>query len=473
MPFYRWLLLLAVVLHLCAAWFSEGYYKDDEYDQILGFVAVKAGEILAAEAAWSYNEHIRSTVQPFIGWLIWQSVSDGINTPFIMAFFTRLLSVVLALVAAVFFFRAYQNDIKNEIAQRWVLAAMLLCWVLLFFHARFSSEGWMASFLLLAFAALRVERFWAAGLMLGLAFAVRYQTGFILLPLAAYVLFILRPGWRNVALLVAGGGVVLVAEFFINWWFYGTPSLPWVNYLLFHIDATPKEESTNSAFIYWQKSGEFIPPIGYVLPLILMVFWWKFPRHPLTWATILYISFHLITENRQLRFMLPILPFMPFITALVWEKSIRHQARLRRSFSWLLQISAIINAPLLLFAAFYPAAPEVKLFHQCILPNMQQGETAYFLSGNGVGIRDDISLSFYFRDKPIAHVSSEKELAEKLQYGDNALYISSRLRNEKLRKSGLQFQRICSALPEWVLQYNFNNWTARASSYPVYRVSNP
>lgn len=498
-PFYRRLLLLAVLLHFSAAWFSEGFYHTDEHYEILEFTALKTDGIPekfsrhtvgnlpprdtpAGITVWEYLDEIRfdyqpsmgvvfrPAVQPFIAYLFWQVAPEGINRPFITAFLTRLLSVMLAFVAALAFFLAYQNDIKSEAARRWVLAAMLLCWVLLFYHARFSADGWVVSFLFLALAFLRFERFFAAGLLFGLAFAVRYQAGFFLLPLAVYVLFIMRPNLRHIGLLLAGGCGVLVAGFFIDWWFYEKPILPWVNYFIFIVTANTELGETEPALMYWRKGGEFMPPIGYVLPFILAVFWWKFPRHVLTWATVLYVAFHLYTDFKQPRYMFPILALMPLMTALVWEKSIQQREKLNRAFLWLLKISAVVNAPLMLFIAFYPAAVEVKLLRQCVLPYMEKsGLPAYSLPG-----REEVP--FYFLGLStirIQDLADLAELAERLQSGEAVLFFSQHPREKQLQENGLEYERVCSALPDWLLRLNFNNWAERASSYPVYRVSKP
>ena len=95
-----------MLLHLSAAWFSEGYYKDDEHHQILEFAAVKTGELPTEQAAMGYDERWRSAFQPVIAYLFWQVVPDNINAPFMTAFLARLLSVVLAFAAALVFFNA-------------------------------------------------------------------------------------------------------------------------------------------------------------------------------------------------------------------------------------------------------------------------------------------------------------------------------------------------------------------------------
>lgn len=471
-PFYWRLLVVAAVLHFCAAWFSLGHYGLDEHTQILDFAAYKMGDV-PAENLGFYSEKMRSAVQPFMVYGIMQILPDNAGAPFLATFVLRLLSVVLSFAASLAFFLAYQNDLKDESARRWVLAAMLLCWTLLFYHARFSSEGWAASFLLLAFAFLRRHLF-LAGVFFGLAFAVRYQTGFMLLPLALWMLLARRDTahqWREAALLLAGGVCALLVELPLNAWLYGEAVLPWVNYLLFHVslNAAGSNVFESSPWLYWTNGGSLLPPLGYALPVVWAAFCVKFPRHPLVWASVLYVAFHLWTENRQLRFMYPLLVFMPYITAMVWQEVIAHRAVLRRLFLWLLKISAVINAPLIAYAAFHPAALEIRVLRDCILPNMRDDIPVYHSDEKHM---DNIRRQFYLRGKVMTMLEDGAALREQVANGETgeALYISSKPRDAWLEENGISHARLCSGLPDWILRFDFNNWTSRSYSYPVYRL---
>lgn len=482
-PFYRWLILLAIALHLCAAWFSLGYYNPDEHHQILSYAAFKAGADfpgdpgggLAADLARNYTLQYRSGLQPSIAYAVAKAMlAVGVDSPFIVAFILRLFSVALALAASLAFFAAFREELHNENVRRWTFAAILLCWVLIFYHARFSSEGWMASFILLGFGLWRMQKsaaYFAAGFCFGLAFACRYQAGFMLLPLALF--FLWREKTRTAFVMAAGGVAALALEFAANVWFYGEALFPPLNYLNLHLHYT--REGTEIAVptqwtYYWRKSGEFVPPLGYFLPLFAAAFWVLFPRHPLTWATALYVLFHFYVDNRQTRFMLPILSFIPVMTAMVYEKKLQNHAVFNRMFCWLLFLTAAINAPLAAYAALSPATPEIKILRDCVLPNVEPGETVFFSAGRKKG-DPTLSFHYYTRDEiNFTLVNNESELAQKI--GDMpALYVSRKLRDVQLRDAGFSFRQLCIALPEWVLRYNIGGWADRASLYPVYEIT--
>ena len=477
-PFVRRLLAVAVVLHLAAAWFSTGHYKDDEYYDVLEIVDVRGSLALpdggAVRSLPSYDEKLRSGFQPFLVWIASQAMSGaGLDSPFLWAFALRLLSVLLALVASLVFFAACRNNLQSESAQKWVLAAMLLLWTLIFYHARFSSEGWAVSWMLLGMGLLRGRAplvCVAAGFCLGMAFVCRYAMGLMLLPLAFFVVLVMRLGAAAILRMAAGAAAAFFIDFASSWWLYESPILPWLHFLAFHLNGF--SAASDPWHLYFLKGGEFMPPIGYLAPALVAAFWIAFPRHILTWATILYVPFHLWIENRQIRFMLPVLVFLPLMTAMIWERSIRARPFLHKSFLWILGLSAAVNAPLALFAAFAPAAAEVNVLRDCVIPQTQAGKTPVFvLDEPARAVREKMILHFYTRGKvDFVPVADEEEMARRLSQTP-ALFVSRRKRDEELRRSGVTYKFLCAALPDSLLRLNVNNWADRASIYPVYEVT--
>ena len=470
--------MVAVVLHLAAAWFSTGHYKDDEYYDVLEIVDVRGSLALpdggTVRSLPNYDEKLRSGFQPFLVWIVSQAMSGaGLDSPFLWTFALRLLSVLLALAASLVFFAACRNNLQSESAQKWVLAAMLLLWTLIFYHARFSSEGWAASWMLLGMGLLHGRApsvCVAAGVCLGMAFVCRYAMGLMLLPLALFVVLAMRPGAVVILRMAAGAAAAFFIDFVSSWWLYESPILPWLHFLKFHLDSHFR--GVVPWHLYFLKGGEFMPPIGYLAPALIAAFWIAFPRHMLTWVTILYVPFHLWIENQQIRFMLPVLVFLPLMTAMVWERIDSRAAVLRKPFLWILGLSAAVNAPLALFAAFAPAAAEVNVLRDCVIPQTQAGKTPVFVLGEPARAGSEkIVLHFYTRGEvDFAPVADEAEMARHLSQTP-ALFVSRRKRDEELRRSGVAYKFLCAALPDSLLRLNINNWADRASIYPVYEVT--
>ena len=101
----------AFLIYLVAAWFSVGHYHDDEYYQVLDFAAYKLGLELQNTVMWEYEEGIRSGLQPFIAYIIAKGLTlFGITSPFIWAFYLRLISLIISFISVVTFFHVIKKE---------------------------------------------------------------------------------------------------------------------------------------------------------------------------------------------------------------------------------------------------------------------------------------------------------------------------------------------------------------------------
>ena len=179
--------ITAFLIYLVAAWFSVGHYHDDEYYQILDFAAYKLGFEIQNKVMWEYEAAIRSGLQPFITYVVAKgSMFFNITSPFIWAFFLRLLSLCVSFISIFAFFQVIKKEINIEKYLTLILFFLLFSWILIFLNIRFSSEGWSSSLFILAYAlylhkeSLETKKYFFVGLLLGIAFLFRYQLGFFI-----------------------------------------------------------------------------------------------------------------------------------------------------------------------------------------------------------------------------------------------------------------------------------------------------
>ena len=476
----RNLVFCAVAVHLVAAWFSVGHYHVDEHHQILEFSRVLSEDPAPENLAWGYHDvKIRSGFQPHIAWAVAAALeAAGIPSPFAAAFVLRLLSGALALAASFLFLSAFLPDLRTRSAQRAAAWTTLLLWVLVFVHVRFSSEGWAASLMLLALALYR--KFDAAknrpgfawvGFALGLAFLARYQIGLMLAGFGFWLLLVRRTEFPALAALAAGAAAALILGAALDWRFYGEPTLSWANYLAFHLESPTSTE--RSPLYYLNLSAVAAPPIGVLLAPALACFWVLARRHPLTWTTVPYVLAHFYLENKQARFMFPLLPMLPLIAATMWERAApwlsarpKWSAGIRRT----AVASAALNIPLLLFAMLFPASKEIAMWRDCILPLAQKEGAVLHLRDAGMN-RNEMALDFYNAGRVrIEMTADESELAG-ADFSRRVFYAARKERGEQIRAAGFEARLECVALPEWVLAVNINNWTSRASVWRVWEIS--
>jgi phosphatidylinositol glycan class B len=209
----RSLAILAVVT-LVTAWFSVTFYFPDEQYQVLEFMSFKLGITPASSLPWEFGARIRPWFQPGVYFLIARPlIASGITDMFTITFILRLLTGLFSLTALALFVRALLPTIEGEEEKRAFIRYLPLFGFLPYLFVRTSSETFSAAFFALGLA-VAIERRTAprlalAGLLCGLAFESRYQTGLLGLGLFCWLAVIARERPASLAAFL-GGGVVAV-----------------------------------------------------------------------------------------------------------------------------------------------------------------------------------------------------------------------------------------------------------------------
>ncbi|NDG45223.1 MAG: hypothetical protein EBY36_11065, partial [Gammaproteobacteria bacterium] len=139
------LLLLSVLTHIAAAYFSEGRIHPDSDYQILEFAQFKLGPSSDLTLPWEFFEAIRPALQPAIALMVHEGLAHG--DPFKTSLLLRFISAGLGLLSAWLLCGYAFRWVRKE---RFRLALVVLIstfWMLPWFHVRFSSESWAASLL--------------------------------------------------------------------------------------------------------------------------------------------------------------------------------------------------------------------------------------------------------------------------------------------------------------------------------------
>ncbi|NDA15766.1 MAG: hypothetical protein EBZ14_11055, partial [Gammaproteobacteria bacterium] len=137
------LLLLSVLTHIAAAYFSEGRIHPDSDYQILEFAQFKLGPSSDLTLPWEFFEAIRPALQPAIALMVHEGLAHG--DPFKTSLLLRFISAGLGLLSAWLLCGYAFRWVRKE---RFRLALVVLIstfWMLPWFHVRFSSESWAAS----------------------------------------------------------------------------------------------------------------------------------------------------------------------------------------------------------------------------------------------------------------------------------------------------------------------------------------
>ncbi len=143
----------AIFIHLLAAWFSTGYFHVDEHSQLIEYANYYLGNIQANDLAWEFKATMRPSLQVFVFvGLVKFFAFLGINNPFVLAAFSRVLSAMLGLLAIHFLGKIVFKASK----QHYLLFVLISCflWFMPYQHVRFSSENWCAIAMVFSFAFL-------------------------------------------------------------------------------------------------------------------------------------------------------------------------------------------------------------------------------------------------------------------------------------------------------------------------------
>ena len=267
----------------------------------------------------------------------------------------------------------------------------------------------------------------------------------------------------------------------VDYWFYEKFTISFLNYFSWHIIDGSIDHIVEPWWFYiYYSMVQLVPPITFLVPFTILIFWFLFPRHPITWITIPFILFHHYFGHKEMRYLFPILPFIPIIFSMAIIKLINYFEFLKKNMfenflKFLLCISFLLNIPLVFLTMSLPASKEVALWQNCFSERMPDNSILLVYdpdnSGSSTG---ELELDFYNqRNIPILSVKDETEISKKLiEFPDRKLFYASRKkgRASMLVINEIKSELVCQALPDWLLKININNWTSRASIWQIWGI---
>ncbi len=477
----RKFILIAVLLYLVTAWFSEGYYHSDEHYQIIEFAEYKLGNNTTSDLAWEFSDRIRPGLQPAIAYGVISSFRSIVaDDPFIIAAFLRIVSGLLFLFALIFFTSRVVRFFESHRWRRYLWLLSLFFWFLPFIGVRFSSESWSATCMLVAMGMLMqkdvsLRQVFAVGLMLGLAFQFRYQSVFMTAGILLWFAFMDTERIRKLALMIAGFFAVMIIGAITDRWLYGNWAFPLWDY--FYVNIIEGKASSYGVEPWWfyfnETAMKAIYPIGILVMLSIIYFVIRFPKHLLIWAIVPFLALHFITPHKELRFLFPLAVFVPFIIATVLYDIRKRYAGKRISgimmnCSWRWAFW-IITLPLLLTMAYKPADPNIS---QLNFINSNYGGkkvTLYYYKDNPYN-PFCLDLHFYrFQGAmKLIEIKTPEEI-DSIKSGGEIVLLKTKRSNEKeLGIDSSRFEIVYESTPGWLEFANFNGWMDRSAIHRVY-----
>ncbi len=495
----RQILVAGCLVTLLYALFSRGVYHSDEHYQILEYAHMKLfGTPTVDHLSWEYPSQMRPGIQPFVAWALCRGlVAAGIWSPYLAVTLLQLLSGLLSVVVLGFFYRTIRGTLTSESQRKWFLLTGLCLWFMAYLHVHFNAEM-LSGNLLLLLVALTIRYCPAAaegsgtdgcrhphehdfrrgvilGAVAGALFIVRYQMGFALLGYGIWLLVYARR-WRLYAGMIPGVVGMLLLGLWADHWLYGEWTFtPW-NYLRENILQGRMDQFRHRPWWYYLTAPVLDGGIFFGLLALVSTlgFFWRHPRHVVTWMLVPFLLVHFFLAHKEIRFFFPVLFLVPwFLVELFRGAGSRFARRERR---WMVGFLAVLNLGAMTYN-LTQTTPDIYFYRvmrgQCrgkgrvVALNLAAESTYYSRMPDIAGGRRVIEARFYMPDNlENLHCTTPEELertARRLAAeGCRVLILSAD--PDLADKSPLRLRKIVwSPYPAWVVRYfNFNDWTRYA-----------
>ena len=467
---YRRLFILSAAIYLTTSIFSIGHHHPDEHFQILEFAALKLGLAQEADLAWEYHYQMRPALQPaFVVALYRLLALFGRPNPFFVAFVLRLLSAALSLYVIHRMIRLYAARYRSDRIRRWFAVLSFLLWFTVYNNVRFSSENWSGSLFALGFVMLlerahpKLIRYLGAGALFGLAFVIRYQVAFMILGLGLWLWWRRGDRFGRLVAMALAFFAMVGTGILIDRWFYGDWVLTMWNYLKLNLIEGRASGFGTSPWYYYvtETIKNAVPPFSL---LYVAAFLWMFVKHPksaLTWTVLPFVAVHSLIAHKELRFMFPVLPFLPVAIAYLLDdlatrygeaRFLSHPGfRFSRQLFWFANIVPLIGV---MFLPANPDVPRIRALYRAI----HKPAIIYYSKLQPYG--DFLPRKFYYPPYPVRLVPIETVRSIEPVPGHQIFIIlnDDTQTDAYLRKGG---RLIYNSYPRFTRKFNIGGWVDR------------
>ncbi len=475
------ILFFAVFFHFIAAYFSIGAHQSDELFQVFEFAGYKLGMNTAAELPWEFSEQMRSGLQPLLIVFITKiCFALSFKNPFSIAFLVRLLQSCFSLFVTLQFVILFEKEFLTEKFKTWFWAGSFLFWCLPYFHARFSSENFAATLFVFGFVKLWQSKeantsFYnliLAGLLFGFSFLCRFQMAFTLLGMFGWLVFVRRMELKRFALCGLGVIIALGLGLLVDKWLYGNYTLSWWNYLDLNLFQDKASVFGREPFYFYLSESllQLIPPFSLIIVLSILGFWYRFPKHSISWISLPFVLLHFFVAHKELRFLFPLLYFLPFMVLFYLQNLTAANQKIKTILTnrKVIVIFITVNALLLLFFSLKPASESSAVLEKIYVH--VKGDQALLLY-EGKDPYNNMASLHYFRNPKIKTMALEQFLMEEQTNCSDIYYFSEKYSEGRdIFIAHTKFEKIYANFPDWIRYLNFNGWLERSGTFSIYRI---
>ena len=312
------LLVIGLLLRLIAVVFSKGFGWHDDH-----FLIIEAAQSWAD--GFDYNYWLPDVNHPdrvaqghplfYVGihFYMFKFLNFvGLVNPQSKMFVIRLIHAFWSLLIIKYGYKITLRYANTKTA--WYVGIFLaLFWFMPFISVRNLVEFVCVPLLLIAIYHLSktnagLKNYLIAGLLLGIAFSIRFQTVFIAAGVG-FALLIMRTSLKNIITLTLGFFVVvLLTQGLVDFIIWKKPFAEFLSYVQYNIDNAGVYGHDNWHMYFDLIFGMLIPPLSIVLFAGYFVSWKKTAL--IFWPVLFYLAFHTYFPNKQERFIMTVLPLI-------------------------------------------------------------------------------------------------------------------------------------------------------------------
>jgi phosphatidylinositol glycan class B len=474
----RKIIFFSVIIFILTAWFSEGFYQWDEHFQVIEFAGLKLGLTDESSLPWEYAAQMRPAIQPLIFYGLYRtSWFLGITDPFFISFLIRFISASVSFLSIFLLFKLYVTRFEHQKLQTAFLLLSFLLWFSVFNSVRFSSEGFGGRIFIIGLALYLMKDkhsysdYFLTGLLLGVAFLIRYQIAFMLAGFAAWLIFIHKISIKNFAVFCIALIMIFFTGILIDRWFYGEWVLTAWNY--FHQNIM-LDKASGFGIHPWWFYFEYIfvnavPPFSLIYILAVLFYVIYKPKDIITWIIVPFLAVHFIIAHKEIRFLFPLLGFLPVMiisSAEMILKKTGDQWMENRAVKIFVKMFWYTNLIMLGIVMFKPADNHISVYKKLYYD--YPGQTIlYYTDDHPFNRVSKVNLNYYKRKNlHVEHIDSISMI--KPEKGTAILFAATK----PLSSSDIPYKAnlIYTSYPEWLKNFNINDWIGRTHLWYVYEV---
>ena len=449
--------LISFLAIMVTAVFSVGFLHPDEQYYTLDFAFSSLG-ILENLSTWELDSKIRPWTLPYVFTvLLYPFKAIGITNPFTLATIARIFSGLLGFYTLLSFTSSLKRFFTNE-SFEYFKKFSLLFYPLIFMSVRTSSDNWATCFFILGMAeALRYENISTksllkSGILLGLAFSLRHQTGFLSLFFGIWLLLIqkvsIKDWFLKFSSMIALGVIIGIVLDTIG---YSEFTLTPINYLRENLI---KDKISSFGVMPWwgyfTLTLKSLHIFSFGLIVASIVFVLKNKKSFATWTIVPFILFHSMIGHKEVRFIYPVL----FLSIFMFFKMVNI-----KKYKKVLNVFFILNFIGVLIVCIKPAYTPMKFYN--FLYNFKSGEPInLYTFKDRKGSYPSLEMKVYKREK--TNLIKTSIIKEKSFYTFTTKYSDLEMINSKYNC----IQEYIS-YPSWILNFNIFKWRDRSNIWAL------